>query len=95
MIYFSFRINWPFKKYNRVDLILKTWRLSKHKRVELQISKGVDTIIGAEFSIMPLRTDHAGFSLGIDLLRCYIGITFYDHRHWDHENNCWEKEEDE
>src|ERR1017187_1811394 len=37
------------------------------------------------------KTDHAGFRLDITLLGFMFEFTIYDTRHWDEENDCWQK----
>jgi hypothetical protein len=37
-----------------------------------------------------MRQDHAGSGLEIELLGWSIDYRFYDDRHWDYKNNCWE-----
>lgn len=41
------------------------------------------------------KRDHAGFVLELGLFGVEILIQTYDKRHWDDENNCWLKYEDE
>ena len=70
----------------------KTWTLSKNKSIELQIDwcNGWTAICGFNFNITT-RRDHPGAALSFEILKLlYIGVVFYDHRHWDHENNTYQ-----
>ena len=96
MIYLMFNISWPFKYDPEFygDYFFKTWKLTKHKYAELQISKGGDEIIGGAVRLA-FREDHAGLMIDFSLFRRSIYFQIYDHRHWDYENNCYETNEDE
>ena len=92
MINFSFNLFNPFS--NRFKTVYakcgKTWM--PHKFWEFNVYKDNSIIrLILEFTI---RTDHAGFTLEIALLGWLIEFKFYDSRHWDHTNNCWETYEE-
>lgn len=66
-------------------------KLSKHKYLEV------------EYFVFPWRTfnitagwvrkqDHGGPYISIIILNFDLQIKIYDNRHWDSENNTWEKE---
>jgi hypothetical protein len=38
------------------------------------------------------KCDHAGTALELGLFGYDIALTFYDSRHWDYKNKCWEIE---
>jgi hypothetical protein len=87
MINFSFNISWPWFKHMdpwQVDYIEKTWKISKHKSLEIQLSKAGNTLIGGSFD-WHTRRDHAGVMLELNLLRHFFIINFYDNRHWNDE----------
>lgn len=88
MIGFSFNINWPWVKSSgsQVDYIEKTWKLSKHKLLEVQLSKAGNSLIGIGFN-WTMRCDHAGLMVDINLFRHFFVINFYDNRHWNYEKN--------
>lgn len=87
MIYFGFRISWPwFKEIDSKDYFFKYWSLSKNKTLELQFSRGGDSLIGFNFDAST-RCDHAGFTLEFKLFRRFIYICFHDNRHWNYEEN--------
>lgn len=70
------------------NLFCKDWKLSKNKSLEFQIYKCED-LIEVKFRFTT-KEDHAGAELGFALFGLHISLNFYDHRHWDDENNCWE-----
>lgn len=39
-----------------------------------------------------MRQDHAGFGFDFELFGWNIYYMFYDDRHWDYKNGCWEGE---
>ncbi len=92
MIDFSFNISWPWFKpiegprFNQIDYIAKTWKLAKHKSLEIQLSKAGNSIIGGSFK-WDINTDHAGVMLELSLFRHFFIINFYDNRHWNYEKN--------
>ena len=96
MIYLSFNISWPLKDnsefYN--DYFFKTWKLTKNKYAELQITKGGDEIIGGAIRLA-FREDHAGLMIDFSLFRRSIYFQIYDNRHWDYKNNCYKTYEDD
>ena len=88
MIFLSLSLSNPFSnRYSVVyDKTGKTW--NPHKFWDLSICKR-SSIIGFTFDFT-MRQDHAGFSLEIELFGWSIEYRFYDNRHWDYENGCWE-----
>lgn len=89
MINFSFNISWPWFKpggRRQTDYIEKTWKISKHKSLEVQLSKAGNSIIGASFS-WDMKCDHAGVMLDLSLFRHFFIINFYDNRHWNYDEN--------
>jgi hypothetical protein len=88
MIYLSLSLSNPFSnRYSVVyEKIGETW--NPHKFWNLYICKR-SSIIGFTFDFNT-RQDHAGSGLEIELLGWSIEYRFYDNRHWDHQNGCWE-----
>jgi hypothetical protein len=88
MIYLSFTLSNPFS--NRFTCVYektgKTW--NPHKFWDLTICKN-SSIIGFTFDFN-MRQDHAGSGLEIELFGLSIEYRFYDCRHWDYKNGCWE-----
>lgn len=61
---------------------------------EYGIDFGVNicNVVGIEID-STWRTDHSGIQASITLLGWEFSIDWYDIRHWDDENETWEKEE--
>jgi len=93
LIYLGFTLSWPFKDISQKDYIVNTWKISKNKSLEVQFSRGGNSLLGADIHFAPFGRDHAGLMLEIELFRHFFIINLYDNRHWDYENNCWEKYE--
>lgn len=89
MINFSFHLNWPLFKNNYdwcKDYFYKSWRVTKHKSLEIQLSKAGDTLVGTAFR-WDTHCDHAGVMFELNLLRHFFIINLYDNRHWNDEEN--------
>lgn len=90
MINFSFNISWPwFKNTTSIwtgDYFYKSWKLSQNKTLEIQFSKGGDSIIGAGFR-WDTHCSHAGLTIDFSLFRRFLYITLHDNRHWNDEKN--------
>lgn len=67
--------------------------LSKNKHLEIETFYSNYHFFNFEFDIQPYGKDHAGARLMINLLGWELEIHFYDNRHWDYQNWCWEKRE--
>ena len=72
----------------------KNINLSKNKSIEIQLDlfpRDDVSIFKYEFRANQ-KTDHAGIGLFIEIYKfVYFHIQFYDHRHWNCENECWQK----
>ena len=60
----------------------------KHKFIELEITKDV-TLISFLFN-WTIRQSHAGLDLEAGLFGYCFHFNFYDSRHWDNTNDCYE-----
>lgn len=89
MIYFNFTLENPFSDQFSLG---RTWYgvLSHHKAYEIRIGK-TDNIIGVALAFS-IRRDHAGGMIELELFGRSFCAQYYDTRHWDYENNCWECE---
>ena len=66
-------------------------KLSKNKGIETEIIIDKNWIKWFHFSFTADRhTDHSGIEFSIEIMRLIFNTKFYDFRHWDNENNCWE-----
>jgi hypothetical protein len=63
-----------------------------HKFCELNVYRN-NVILGYRFHFST-QTDHAGLSLSISLFSFGVEFEFYDDRHWDNKNNCYEEQND-
>ena len=93
MISLSFYLNWPWFKDHNADFrdkFFKCWSLSENKSLEVQVSDGSNTLIGFDIRAS-VREDHSGIMFTVYLFRRFLHVSFYDNRHWDYENHCWEK----
>jgi hypothetical protein len=64
-----------------------------HKYIELQIAKWAKSWSWFDITVRwSYRVDHAGFMVSISIWKFLFGLQIYDHRHWDIEKDCWEKE---
>lgn len=90
MINFSFNLVNPFSDPSKFKTVYttssKTW--NPHKFWDFSICKD-SSIIRLTFDFT-IKEDHAGFGFDFAILGWGIDFRFYDHRHWDYENNCWE-----
>jgi hypothetical protein len=89
MIYFNINIRNP-KWWDRFKNI-KCWNGRtpiKHKYWEVQVMK-CDNLFRFVFGVN-IQQDHAGVNLELGLFGYEAHFIFYDNRHWDNENKCWE-----
>ena len=87
MISFGLTISWPwFKNTEQIDYIEKEWQTSKYKHLEVQCSKGGNSLIGFDFNCST-RCSHAGICFGVSFFRYFFMINFYDSRHWNYDKN--------
>ena len=89
MISFNFNLRNPWS-----NTFKNLWCCSystpfKNKFIELEITKDF-TLVSFMFN-WTIRQSHAGLDLELGLLGYNIHFNFYDSRHWDVENKCWEK----
>ena len=59
-----------------------------HKHWEVQVIK-CNNLFRFVFEVTT-QQDHAGINLELGLFGYEAHFTFYDSRHWDTDNNCWE-----
>lgn len=92
MINFSFSLRNPFSKLFKSTMLVNT-QVFEHKFIEIEYTRN-NEFIGCWFN-WSCRQSHAGISFGLSLLSFGIYFTFEDVRHWNCDNNCWEKYDDE
>lgn len=88
MLDISLRFECPMNDMWWKNLYNKSWKVSRYKAIEVQLMRDTE-LLG--FCIN-LRTkgDHPGFRFSLGLLFLKFDFQFYDSRHWDYENNCYE-----
>lgn len=90
MIYYNFSIRNPWWKNRFESLLVNTFNTPwKNKFFEIQFVKCND-LFSKEFE-WTIKQDHAGVRLELGLIGYKAAFNFYDNRHWDYENNCWQK----
>lgn len=92
MMNLSFSLSNPFSRLYR-SKTLYTTMLTEFKCLEIEYSRD-NTIIDFWFR-WTFRQSHAGLMIGGGLLSFSLYVTLEDIRHWNYDNNCWEKYEDE
>jgi|APGre2960657444_1045066.scaffolds.fasta_scaffold45153_2 hypothetical protein len=91
MINLNFSIEYPFS--DRFKILASTSKmLTQHKAVEANIY-GTANIIKLLLTYS-IRQDHAGIRIEFGLFGYECELYIYDTRHWDYENNCWNKHTD-
>jgi hypothetical protein len=91
MIHINFTIENPFKGSNFTDIWAKAIRVTKNKTLELQIYRYGVNVFELGLRLTFSGSDHAGPSFELGIFGWYFTISLPDNRHWDYENNCWEK----
>lgn len=87
MINISISISNPFS-HRFSSVYNKVWKIREYKYLEVEVIK--DSAIASGCLRITTRQSHAGIYCSVGLLGWDIGIEFYDSRHWDSKNNCWE-----
>jgi hypothetical protein len=88
MISFSFNIANPWSKTWK-NLWCRSFPTPfNNKFIELEVIQD-STIVSFMFRLAT-RQSHGGLSLELGILGYSFNFQFYDSRHWDVENNCWE-----
>jgi hypothetical protein len=93
MIHFSFNITNPWSKRKLTSITSKhgstPW---KHKFWEFDLTKS-RSILGINLTISH-RQSHSRFEILLGLIGYDLIFSFYDDRHWDYDNERWEKIDD-
>jgi hypothetical protein len=90
MIFVGFSLNNPFWENRFQNIWNRYWKVSKNKNLEIEFYKH-SSILGFSFTLAPVARDHAGILFNFDLLGYTVDFNWYDSRHWDYKNDCWEK----
>lgn len=92
MIKFSFSLRNPFTQLFKTKVLVNTL-VTEYKSLEIEYNRN-NEIIGWWLN-WSTRHSHAGISFGFSFLSFGIYIALEDIRHWNYDNNCWGKHEDE
>lgn len=93
MIDFSIRISNPFANGSQKFLFFKSGKITKNKSWEFQFDRYPRTLFSIGFSLT-FRESHSGVSIDFGLFGYLFMFQFYDSRHWDCVNNCWEENQE-
>lgn len=87
MIYLRFTIQLPIDRWGTIKSY--TGKLPfNHKYWEFNVYKS-SQLFSFNFE-WKTRTDHAGIEFEFGLFGYSLEFMFYDDRHWDYKNNCYE-----
>lgn len=94
MFFFKFVISNPWWKGKNdkpaVDYICIDKMVSRHKFVELQISRmNPHELFEFTLDTCWFGEDHAGFEFTIEVYGFYFSLQFRDKRHWNYKENRW------
>lgn len=74
----------------------KSFQISKHKFLELEVDTNSNSIKNYYYNLFNLqislneKRDHGGFTFVFTPCRLFsLSIRVYDHRHWDDDNDTW------
>lgn len=83
--------NWVTKK-GLGQFFLFDESISKNKALSVQIEHfNWTSLFGFSFDLTLSGSDHAGLFVDFTILGLCMIVNLYDKRHWDYENNSWEK----
>ena len=87
MLFFNVNLTNPWSSKFKS---LKVWhgQCGRYRAWEVQIMK-TNTVLEVEVGYT-VKQDHAGLTVELGLFGYNIQAQYYDCRHWDHDNNCWQ-----
>jgi hypothetical protein len=88
MINISINLTNPLSR--RFKCYSKTIKVSKHKTLELELSK--NNCIISVFFRWAIRESHAGILLDVGLFGYSVGVELCDDRHWNSDKGIWEED---
>jgi hypothetical protein len=91
-MYFNFSITNLFSKHNVWKKHISLHKqISENKHLEFETFYSNNYLFQIEFKFLPYGEDHAGANLMLNLVGWEFEARFYDSRHWDYKNWCWEE----
>ena len=88
MINIHFNITNPFITEKFYNLFCTDMQLTGNKSLEVEVLFYSKDLLKLQFS-WTINTDHAGVNIAFGIFGYSLNINFYDHRHWDEDNNDW------
>ena len=88
MIKLTVTVSNPFSDREWESVKTYSGVFSKHKAWEVNLYQ-TRVLAGADFA-WTRKCDHAGINLFLGLFGYTLELHYYDTRHWDYENKCWE-----
>jgi len=94
-LYLQVSMNWPdwLPWWNNTYRWYKDWLCTEHSAAEIQIEGNWNCLFDFTFQ-MTRRSDHGGVRLHLGLLKHWIALSWYDTRHWNHDENRYYNKED-
>lgn len=93
MIYFNLNLSLPIKRSQK-ELYYFDKPISKNKAFSIQIDYERQMLLSLGFSWV-LKQCHSGPNLEFGLLGLSVILNLYDQKHWNYEEDRWEKYPDE
>lgn len=89
MIYLNIHIKNPFAEDKFKFLFCKNKKLTKHKHVEIELTKYNPNILGLLINFAPIGKDHGGLEIEVCFLGYILKFEIHDCRHWDYKLKKW------
>lgn len=90
MIHIDFSFSNPFIKEKFENLFCRSGSITQNKSWEFQTYYHSYTLFEFGFGLN-FKQSHSGLNVAIGIFGYSVDFRIYDNRHWDSENNCWEK----
>jgi hypothetical protein len=93
-MYFNFTVYNPFCKKSYFKNLFFKFKESpfQNKGLEFELIKYTSVLFKFELKIIFEGHDHAGPEFSIGAFGYEVVARAYDYRHWDYQNNRWEKQ---
>jgi hypothetical protein len=91
MILVNINIRNPFKHQPYRNIWCKSWGITKNKTLEIQFYSYAYNLFETTLDLNLSGSSHAGPRFEFGVFGWNAIIQLHDNRHWDYENNCWEK----
>jgi hypothetical protein len=88
MVDILFQLECPISDNWWKNLYNKSWKVTENKSIEIQLIRD-SSLLGLTTQLRN-KGDHPGFRFSLSILFITFDFQFYDGRHWDYENDCYE-----